>query len=302
MCNRVMPALAATVLFVLIFAVLRPAEVTGQEFGQVYVEVLDGSGQPVADLTSADFIVTEDDVEMTVVEAEIDRSPMRIALLVDHGHQMNQANATNPLRSALAGFLDTLPPQHEVTLYTIAGNIRRLVDFTTDRGELKDGVGLIFTEGGSGPVFYDSLKETWERRFEDEEPFPVFVAVLSDGNESSGNRWRREDSFIELIDMLVSNRIMVHTVMLETRGGNQLSSVGRQLAEITGGVFENINSATGLPDVLMSLAKRIGDHFDQVSNRYTVVYQRPGQAGARVTLRLNRSGVGVRLFPDRRMQ
>jgi hypothetical protein len=45
--------------------------------------------------------------------------------------------ALYPLRDATEVFLDTLGPEHEVALFTIARNLQRRVDFATDREELK---------------------------------------------------------------------------------------------------------------------------------------------------------------------
>ena len=105
-------------------------------------------------------------------QAEPGDTPMRIALLVDNGDRIYETNANNPLRSGLNAFLETLPPQHEISLFTIARNLQRRVDFTADRDELKDGVGLINATSRSSAVLLDGLKETWERRFEDDVGIP----------------------------------------------------------------------------------------------------------------------------------
>lgn len=279
---------------------LTPTGAAGQDLGQLYVEALDGAGQPVAELTTVDFTVTEDGVPGRIVSAVAGGAPMRIALLVGAGHQMNEVNATNPMRNGLNAFLDTLPPQHEVSLFSIARNIRRMVDFTTDRDELKEGAGLIFPEVGAGVDLLDGIKETWERRFEDVESFPVFVLVLADGIEGSGNF--SDDAYSDLIYMLIQNGVTVHTVMLMTRGGSQISNIGENLSAVTGGLYENINTATGFPNVLTSFATRMGEHFDEVANRYRIVFERAPAPGGQISLQLNRPGITVRLFADRRMQ
>ncbi len=69
------------------------------------------------------------------MSARIGTEPMKIALLVDNGEAMRAGQAVNPMRDAAAAFLETLPPQHVVSLFTIGGQIRQVADFTTDRGE-----------------------------------------------------------------------------------------------------------------------------------------------------------------------
>lgn len=287
------------VLAVGALAVLMPAGVAGQELSSLYVEALDGAGQPVSDLTPADFIVSVDGDPVTVVSAVPGDTPMRIAMLVDNGERINDLNATVPLRSGLNAFLDTLPPQHEIGLFSIARNTQRLVDFTTDRDELEEGVGLIFPDSGAGSVLLDGIKETWERRFEDEEAFPVFMLVLTD-NALMGSNYN-DDEYADLLNTLVFGGVTIHTVMLTTRGGSQVTSFATNLTQNTGGIYENIATATGLANTLTSVATRMGEHFDQVSNRYKVTYELPDPPGAEIGFQMNRPGVSVRLFPDRRM-
>ena len=287
------------VLAVGTLAVLMPTGVAGQELGILYVEALDGVDQFVPGLTPADMVVSVDGAPVTVVSAEPGDAPMRIAMLVDNGERINDLNATNPLRNGLNAFLDTLPSQHEIGLFSIARNPRRLVDFTTDRDELKDGVGLIFPDSGAGSVLLDGIKETWERRFKDEEAFPVFVLVLTD-NALMGSNYN-DDEYADLLNTLVFSGVTIHTAMLSTRGGSQVTSFATNLTENTGGIYENIAVATGLADVLTSIATRMGEHFDQVSNRYKVTYDLPDERGAHVGFQMNRPGVRIRLFGDRRM-
>ena len=74
--------------------------------------------------------------------------PMKIALMVDNGIRIRNGQAINPLRDAVTSFLQTLPPQHLVSLYTIGGNIRRILDFTDNREELIEEGQAIFSDSG----------------------------------------------------------------------------------------------------------------------------------------------------------
>ena len=279
--------------------VTAPSSAAAQERGQLFVEVLDGSGQPVTDLTPADFTVMEDDVEAEVVSAEPGTAPMKIALLVDNGDRINEASALNPLRAGLDAFLETLAPQHEIGLFTIGRNIQRRVDFTTDRDELRKETGTIFGDTGGGTVLLDGVKETWERRYDEDDAYPVFVLVLTDGTESSGHY--DDDDYTELVTELVTRGVTIHAVVLSSRGGSDVTTYGLNLTQNTGGAYEAIVAATGLEASLRELASRIGAHYAEVSTRYRVVYERPDPAGARISMSVARSGVGVRVFADRRL-
>lgn len=271
-----------------------------QALGSVYVQVMDQTGQPVTDLTPEEFNIQEDEQTCTVVAAQPGTMPMKVALLVDNGNAIADANALNPLRDALDAFLDTLPAQHAVGLFTIARNMQRRVDFTTDRAVLKESVGTIFADRGAGAVMLDGIKETWERRFEDNDAWPVFVMVLTDGTESSGNM--NENEYGELVGSLMMRGATVHSVLLSTRGGNVQTEYSINLTQNTGGRYRTIAVATGLPDTLTTLATEIGTHFDDMSSRWRVVYECPDPPGDRISVGVNRPGVGVRVFGHRRME
>ena len=286
-----------------------------QELGGIYVEVLDQTGQPVTDLTPEDFNIktgppslsVDDEQTRPVVAAQPGTIPMKVALLVDNADGMVQGNALNSLRSGLGAFLDTLPAQHEVGLFTIARVPQLRVDFTTDRAELKESVSTIFAEKGQGAVMFDGIQETWARRFEDDDAWPVIVMVLTDGPEMSGNM--TQDEYNALVGELMSRGANVHIVLLLTRGADARAKLrpiqtdyATNLTQNTGGLFQGINLATGLPDALTTLATEIGAHFDDMSNRWRVVYERSDPPGERIALMVNRPAVNVRIFTHRRME
>ena len=290
------------VLWVEAFVALGPTDASSQELGRVYIEALDGAGLPVSDLTPADFTIAEDGVKAKVVSAKRGDTPMRVALLVDNGELIRETNGDNALRSGLNAFLETLPPQHDIALFTIARTIRRRVDFTVDRDELRDGVESVNGIRNPSALMLDGLKEIWEQQFEDDVAFPVFVLLLTDGTEGSDSY--NDDEYAELVSMLVSNDITVHTVMLNRnrlRCQRCTSSYAPELTQYGGGIYETITLPTGYSQALTSIATRMGEHFDQMSNRYRVVYERPDPPGEQLSLQLGRPNVSVRLFFNRRM-
>lgn len=145
----------------------------------------------------------------------------------------------------------------------------------------------------------DGVRETWERRFEDVESFPVFVMVVSDGTESSSSY--NDDEYAELVNTLISNGTTVHGVLLSTRGGSLITQVMLNLTENTGGVYESVSAATGLEEAMISLANRMNDHADSVSARYRVIYEAPETRGDSISAGVRRSGVQLSLYGDMRM-
>ena len=276
-----------------------PAAVAAQDLGQIFVQVVNQAGDSFTGLTLEDFTVLEDGVECTVVSAEPGTQPMKIALLADNSEMLNRASALTSLRRGLDEFLTSLPEQHEVALATIGANIGWRVDFTTDRDELKASAAEIFVNRGGGPILLDGIKETWERRFEDEESWPIFVVVVTDGPESSSNM--NQNEYAELVNELISNGVTVHIMVLSTRGGSVVTDYAINLTDNTGGLYEVFGAGTRLATALPELATRLGTHYDDVSQRYRVVYERPDPPGTSVSVGVARAGAVAQPFIDRRM-
>ncbi len=289
---------------VLLACCFLPSGATAQLPGQVFVEVTRRStGEPVLDLAPNDFEVSENGRSGGILSADLDTEPMKIAMLIDNGDRILETNALNPLRAGLDGFLDMLAPRHEVSLVTIARSVRQRVDFTTDRAALKEGVGLLFPDRGAGVRLLDGVRETWDRRFEEDDAFPVMVLVLTDGTEASGNY--NDNRYAELLDPLIANGVTVHAVMLATRGGvraqQRLPQYALSLVENTSGSVENFVAPTGYEHVLPRLAERMNDHYDVVSKRYRLIFERPDPPGMRLSVSVTGADLAFRLFLDRRM-
>ena len=290
-------ALAACV----VFGLAAPAA-TGQDLQVAYVHVMNLAGQPVPDVTQDEFEVEEGGREGRVVAARNGSDPMKVALLVDNGDAMSAGRAVNPLRDAVAAFLEALPPQHAVGLFTIGGQVRRVVDFTTDREELVEAGRGIFTDQAGGVRFVDAVRETLDRRYDGDEAWPVFVALLSDGPESSA--FMNERRQLRFLNELRAAGVMIHVVQWSAAGRNRPDSAttyALNLTGNTGGRYRSVAVATGMVDAMATLATDLGAHYDAMASRYVVVYERPDPPGRRVRVRVTRPAVGVRLHPDRSM-
>ena len=192
-----------------------------QDQGFVYSFVMNQTGQPVTDLTAEDFVVTEDGNEAEVVSAAIMTEPMKIALMVDNGIRIRNGQAINPLRDAVTSFLQTLPPQHLVSLYTIGGNIRRILDFTDNREELIEEGQSIFSDSGDTLRMLDGIRETLERRFEEDDTWPVFVMLITDAPE--GSAFMNQNRYNQFMQNLREKGVIVHTILWssQNRSNNQ---------------------------------------------------------------------------------
>ena len=288
---------------VVALALSAPAAAEAQALGRLYIEALDGDGQVVSGLTASDFVVLEDDTRVNIVSVEA-VGPMKVALLIDNSDRMSQMNALNPLQDAMETFFDTLGPEHEVSVFTIARNVQRRVPFTTDRDELKASAEEIFLDSGAGAVLLDGIREVRERHYEGDETLPVMVLILTDGRENSRNHGDRE--YADFVESLVVDGVMVN--VLQVSGGSSGSSgardimrgYARNIADNTGGVYETISAVTGMPEWMRRYAERLNAHHAEVSKRYRVLYEAPEPRGAQISAGA-RQGVDIRLFVDLRV-
>jgi hypothetical protein len=270
--------------------------VKGQQLAQLYMSALGPDSQPLTDIDPGELTVVVDDVECRVVKVEAVSKPMKLTLMVDNGPILTKELAT--YRTALKAFLETLPPDLEISLYTINPQPRSVVRPTTDRAKLLHGVDLIAPDSGAG-MFFDALVEASDRVEKDKSDyFPVLMMVASDlGRNSSA----MDRDFERLQRRIVQKGITVHFVILHG-GGDRVSSVagalqtevGLQVTRLSGGRYENIAAATRLVTLLPEFARQIAESNLRQTHEYRVTYERKGsQAPQRVTASLSRLRIGV---------
>ena len=279
------------------------------EARQLFMFVVDQSGQPVLDVRAGEVSLEQGGAGCTVMGLHPERVPMKVALLVDNSDAAE--GSLNSLRDGLRGFLDTLPEPHEVGLFTIAGQTRLRVDFTTDRDELRGQAEALFVERHTATLLLDGLVETWKRRFTDDDPWPVFVVVANDGPEAS--RAVQEEEFNEFTRKLYDRAATVHVILVSSvegargrapqifQGGKLQTTVSVFLTENTGGSYRALAAATALPDALTELATAMRTQYQEVKDRYKVVYQcESDDPASAIRVGVIRSDVTVALFPNRR--
>ena len=142
-------------------------QAAGAKDRQLFMLVTHPSDQPLLDIRTDEVDLQMAGAECTIKSMHLDAATMKVALLVDNSHAARQSLIPRRagLSAGLSAFLDALPPEHEVGLFTTGGQVRRRVDFTTDRDELKKRATSLFADRSAAVYLYGGLVETWERRF-----------------------------------------------------------------------------------------------------------------------------------------
>jgi hypothetical protein len=265
---------------------------------QIYVNVTDAEGLPIKGLSAADFTVTEGGAARTISHVGSASAPMRIALMLDTSE--GTAQSLNHMRSAVAAFLDVLPPDDEVLLITTGRQVRVRLPPTTDRQKLKDLAAGLFSDGGP-TVLMDGLLEIDERFFRKaENRWPVFVIFTSDGIEGSGGG--RENEFLKWAAALGPRGITAHALVLKTPKGRGVPEsigmpaiVAENLAQNTGGEYDVMNTTPGLPDKMNALALALARDHRNMSGWYAVDIQTPMTESKVVDVRVAREGARLQV-------
>ncbi len=250
-----------------------------QQQGQLFLSVLDASGQPVTDLVPGDLSVIVDDVDCKVVKLEPISKVMKVTLMIDNGSATT--NMLSNLRTGLKGFIEAIPEGVQIELLTTAPQPRWLEKFTADRDKLLKAADRLTPDSGAA-LFFDALSEAGNRVDKEKGDYlPVFVTLASDVGRNSGAMDR---DYRKLQQQIVQRAITVHFIMFHSGGtregsvaGALQTEVGLALTKLSGGRYENIATNTRLATLMPEMAKQIAESNVRQTHQYRITYERPGK-------------------------
>jgi VWFA-related protein len=233
---------------------------------QIYVSVVDGKGAAVPGLGMNDFAVREDGNAREVLKVEPATEPLDVMVLVD------DSQAATPvipyLRDGLTKFVDRLSGKARIAIVTVGERPTRVVDYTTDSGALKKGIGRIFARPGSGAYLLEAVRDVSRGLQSREGPRPVIVALTVEGVEFSNLQYER------VMEELRKSDATFHALAIGSPASamsDELRNRGLLLDEgtrETGGRRDQLLSPMAIPDRLEQLA-------GELLNQYVVTYGRP---------------------------
>jgi hypothetical protein len=244
---------------------------------QIYASVLDGTGAPAKSLEIADVVLKENDATATITKIEPVNWPVKLQLLLDNGIGLGSQNV-QLLKNGVAGLLDALPANLEVTLVSTAPQPRILARPSTDRAAVQKGLDLLAADSGAGR-FIESLSEATQRIEKDKgDFFPVIVTVAT----TIGDRDTRDFDVQRIMKRLEARPTTVHVVVLTNSasgsGGANQTNVGLTVTKFTGGRFENINSATRIATLLPEIGSQVARSHQRQRRQFRVTFERPNGA------------------------
>ena len=231
----------------------------------LFVSAVDSRGEPVNGLDLEDFIITEDGRTREVLRVSRAIEPMDIALLADNSQAA--ASLVGPLRDALRDFAERMADDDRIALIALADRPRILVDYTTNRMRLEEGIGRLFSMQSSGMTLLDAIVEVSAGLRQRDATRAVIVPVITTGVEFS-NRYG-----LDVVDAIQQAGAALQALVM---GPLDFGSVpARERAVVldagtreTGGRHVMLLTASAVRPALQKLAR-------QLSSQYKVVYSRP---------------------------
>lgn len=229
----------------------------------VYFSMVDGSGNPIRNLTLGDITVTEDgkQMDLTTLESTADE-PIHIVIVMDTSGSMSGMKM-QAARQAASRFISSLGANDQVALVSFNHEVKVETDFTDDLTAAKEKAEIIDAAPNAGTCFYDALYEAAQ--------LSAFIpsgrraiVILTDGvDEYNGTRCSTfTDADIISLASQGSSRVPIYTIGL----GSGVDGQGlERIAALTGGRYQYGSDERKLEELFLQIG-------DQLRSQYKVVY------------------------------
>jgi len=300
--------LIATAIALIASAAVCLSAQTPQLF-QFFISATDASGTPLTELRAEDVIMSEDGVNQPIVKVEPLPVPVKLTIAIDNG--LDSGDAIDHFRAGLAGLIDALPADVEVTVIATAPQPRTVVKPTTDHAQILKGL-KNFAPENAAPRFTDTLIEFSDRLQKEAKDSKVgpYVPVLLMLSTGTNEHTQYQPKQIEkAVTSLAARRGRFNAMLVSTRhgdveGGTHLKSSSQGLisasaTRMTNGRYEEVlvptRVATMLPEWGRDLAKM---HVLQ-SKQFRVTVER-GSSGElkNPKIEVSRAGINATVTRD----
>ncbi len=287
----------------LLVALLSPALIAqGGVNKSLFVAVLDESGRPVRQFTTADVLIREDGQDRAVVDVKPASQPISVAVLIDtaQGKRVTDAYGTaedyvRDLRVATEAFVKqllVLSPDASIMLMEFGQAAIPIVKYTSNVDELIKGVNRIVSRPGVGSVMGEALEAANKELAERPSRRRAIVSINLEPSDEQGF-----DNAKPIAQSFQKSEAQLWSVSVQ-RGGLKNSKrdvVLNDFAKATGGQRDFVVGISAVPDILKAYAGAL-------AMQYEVVFKRPEnvktvkqiQVGTRQGLKVHASSVPPR--------
>lgn len=279
-----MPLNRSVALLVATLALCEVLSAQGSKTFQFAVSATDASGASVTDLKPDEVVMTENGVRQPVAKVEPLSVPIKLTLAVDNG--IDSTDALAHYRTGLAGLVEALPPDVEITLITTAPQPRMVVKPTTDRAQVLRGLNG-FAPEQAAPRFTDALVEFSQRlqkEVKDKKIAPYVPVMIMLSTTSVQQTSYEPPDVTKAVNFLVGRRARLNMVVMSTRTGQATSAesinasvqsiIGIPVVKATNGRYESLAVSSRLATLLPEWGKALAALHQRQNNQVRVTVER----------------------------
>lgn len=216
---------------------------SGVNLVEVYASVIDAAGQPVTDLTRADFHVMEDGQPQAIAAFAAGDFPLSVAIAIDRSWSMGNGRLPSAI-SAARLFLGDLRPADQAAIVSIGSEVETVAPLSANRDEQFHALAAL-DRWGTTPLYdavidaIDAIQGATGRRA---------LVLLSDGDDRYSHA-----TASDALQKARRSDVMIYAIAL----GDRHPPVFAELASLTGGRSVYVKDPRDLPRILQGIAREL---------------------------------------------
>jgi Ca-activated chloride channel homolog len=200
------------------------------------VMVVDQSNNPVMNLKKEDFSVYEDKIKQTIDNLSREEVPVSFGMVIDTSGSMRSKLQT--VSDAALLLIKQMRQDDEAFVASFKVESELVQDFTSDRRELEDAVGELYTSGGT--ALLDAIIATADYAQEKGKRRRKALVVISDGLEKNSSSKERE-----VMSAIKEDEVQVYLVGFIDEEMEEKSFFGRSSAKKAKDLLSRIADDSG---------------------------------------------------------
>ena len=227
------------------------------------VSVVDITNNPVFDLKKEDFAVFEDKIQQTIEAVSREEVPLSFGMVIDTSGSMR--SKLQIVSDSALDLVKQMRQDDEAFLAQFKAEPELVQDFTTDRRELEDAIGELFTSGGTSLL--DAIIATADYAQEKGKRRRKALIVITDGLEKNSSVKEKE-----VMDALKEDDVQVYLVGFIDEEDSEKSYFGKspakkakdlltRLADDSGGRAFFPRDVSEMPAIAAQIAKELRTQY-----------------------------------------
>ncbi|SRR5579885_65530 len=221
----------------------------------VPVTVTNNRGAVIPNLSSADFLLSEEKRPQSIISFSHETAPISLGIIVDLSGSM--AYKLAKLHVALGALLDSLEPEDEEFLVTFADSAALRLPFTSDTSSIRNALSFAVARGST--ALFDAVALAVKQMHSVRNGRKVLF-LISDGGDNHSRLTGRE-----LRRMLDEEDVQIHAIGIHDHMASPEESRGpwvlEDLARMTGGQHHMVENIEELPKIAVQMSLALHDRY-----------------------------------------